>query len=266
MPACTRPLPHRLPRLVPRAGALALAAAALMAQAHGPGTTVRFDGCTEFVGVAPADAARARALVPSRYTPVADAAGARLVVRVADCRAVQVGAGPARPGRVAQVGLIIVSPDGTAADPNTGINNYTLAYSTDSPALALALRHAGVPAELDAALAVESLPSTGQASAYFAAVAPQRAEGLRFTLHGTVLPPGFGTRFLANWWLTDGRRETKMATDIPAISFDFGSQMTLVTSRQQVAGQLLGTGVLQGFPLSFHGAFDSGVMAVTVSR
>ena len=68
--------------------------------------TVHFSRCTEFVGIVPADAAAARALVPMRYALMTDAAGARLVVRLTDCEAVRVGHLPSRPGRLAQIGLL----------------------------------------------------------------------------------------------------------------------------------------------------------------
>lgn len=241
------------------------------AAAHGPAHgAVQFAQCTEFVGVAVVDAARARALVPARYTLVADAAGARLVVRAADCASVRVGNGPARPGRVAQIGIIIVSPDGTAADPATGINNYTLTYASNAPALVGALRAAGVPAALDAGLAYEVNPPTGPGSEFYVAVSPEAdgGNGQRATwfLHGTVNTPTVATTFVANWWRLDGTRETKMATTVPVIAFDFASQVRFATSRLNTVGQLLQGNALAGFPLSFRGAFDAATMQTTVAR
>ena len=238
------------------------------AAAKGPFVaTVHFAQCTEFVGVAPVDAAKARALVPAHYTPVADAAGARLVVRAADCASVRVGALPAKPGRVAQIGIIILSPDGTATDPNTAINNYTLTYASDAPALVSLLRAAGVPAALDLGLAYEVSPPAGSGSEFYVAVSPEldAGAGHRATwfLHGTVNSPVVPTTFLANWWRRGGGREVKMATDIPVISFDFASQVRFATSRQNAVGGLLGANGLTSFPLSFRGAFAAGTMVVT---
>lgn len=240
--------------------ATAVALAALCAAAaHAAPPTVSFAGCTEFVGVAPVDATAARALVPAAYTLVSDAAGAKLVVRVADCAAVQVGSQPARPGRVGQVGLIIVSPDGTATDPLTSINNYTLLYAADSRALVQALRSAGIPAALDDGLAYEAA-----AGELFAAIAPP--EGTRWTLWGTVNAPALPQPFLANWWYAGPRGEAKMATTIPSIAFDFGSQVSFYASRAGVLGSLLPSSRIAGFPLSFRGAFDAGTMVVSVKR
>lgn len=246
-------------------------AAAGAAAAHGGGgpLVVQFGGCTEFVGVAAADAVKVRALLPQRFTPVTDAAGAKLVIRVADCSAVKVGNLPARAGRVAQIGAMIFSPDGTATDPNTSINNYTLSYATNSPALALALRGTGVPAALDPGLAIEATPTGGAngAAAFYAAVSPDlTATSPTWFLHGTVFTPAFNSPFLANWWLGVGAADVKMATDIPSIGFDFGSVMTFATSRQGVVGSVLPGNVVTNWQLTFRGAFEAGTMTVTVRR
>ena len=239
---------------------LCLAGAALPATA----TQVQFSRCTEFVGVAAADAAGVRALVPARYTPIVDAAGAKLVMRVADCQAVRVGSLPARPGRVAQIGVIIVSPDGTGTDPNTAINNYTLSYATNSAALALLLRAAGVPAAIDNGLTIESTP-TGSGNEFYAAVSPEVDTGSpTWFLHGTVVTPLLASPFLANWWRYGSGRETKMATDIPSIRFDFSSVMAFTTSRHNLVGRLLpGGNQVSSFQITFRGAFDEGTMTVT---
>lgn len=245
------------------AALLSLSAAASVA--HDGALNVQFARCSEFVGVVPVDAAAARALVPARYHLVADAAGARLVVRAADCESVRVGPLPARPGRVAQVGIMIVSPDGTAADPNTGINNYTLSYASNSAALVLALRAAGVPAALDAGLAYEVTPAA--AGELYVAVGPELDAGSpTWFLQGQVTTPAIHSRFDANWWRQAGAREVKMATSIDDIAFDFGSAVTFSTSRHNLIGRLLGRNHVAGFPLSFRGRFDAGSMQVTSSR
>ena len=244
------------------ATAWGLAAPALAHESSREGPlTVRFAQCTEFVGLLPAEALKARALLPARYTLVSDASGARLVVRVVDCQSVRVGAQPARAARVAQVGLLIASPDGTATDPNTSINNYTLSYASNLPALVLGLRLAGVAAVPDADLAFEVTPPAGS-SEFYAAVSPELSSGPTWFLHGTVNTPGFGTTFLANWWSDNGPRRVKMSTDIPAIDFDFASVMTLSTSRQNVIGGLIGANQTARFALTFRGAFANATMTV----
>jgi hypothetical protein len=257
------------PNLRPAVATTTLALLGLCAPpalADGRSLTVQFAQCTEFVGVAPVDALQARALVPARYALVGDAAGARLVVRAADCASVRVGALPARPARVAQVGLIIVSPDGTGTDPNTSINNYTLSYASNSPALVAALRAAGVPAALDTGLAYEVSPPSGPGSEFYVAVSPEFDASPTWFLHGSVNTPTFATSFLANWWRADGSRETKMATDIASISFDFASQVNFSTSRLNTLGRLVGSNRAPAFVQSFRGAFAAGTMVVTVER
>lgn len=245
----------------PAAWLLGLAGTAVLPA--GAATQVQFSRCTEFVGVAAADAAGVRALVPLRYMPVVDAAGAKLVVRVADCEAVRVGSLPARPGRVAQIGAIIVSPDGTGTDPNTSINNYTLSYATDAPALALLLRAAGVPAAIDTGLTIEATPA-GSGHEFYAAVSPEIDTGSpTWFLHGTVYTPTLASPFLANWWRYGGGRETKMATDIPSIGFDFSSVMAFTTSRRNLVGRLLPGNQVSSFQITFRGAFAEGTMTVT---
>jgi hypothetical protein len=223
---------------------------------------VQFTGCTEFVGIAPVDQVKARALVPPRYTLVTDVGGAKLVVRVTDCKAVRVGNLPSKPGRVAQVGLMIFSPDGTGTDPNTAINNYTLSYASNVPGLVAMLRLANVPAALDARLEYEFTPDSGPAELY-AAVSPLLDASPTWFLNGKVNPPTFGTTFLANWWFLSGSHEIKMESVFPAIAFDFASTVSFVTSRHNIIGGLLSSNRIDNFPLSFRGAYDSATMATT---
>jgi hypothetical protein len=246
-------------------GVSALLTASASADAHPGGPlSVAFTGCTEFAGVAPVDATRARALVPAQYALVTDAAGAKLVVRVSDCAGISVGGLRAQPGRVAHVGIMIVSPDGTATDPNTSLNNYTIAYASNLPALVAGLRESGVPAALDAGLAYEFAPAQGPSELY-AATAPALGGSPTWFLHGTVTNPTIASTFLANWWFFSHNRETKMATTFPAINFDFTSQVSFYTSRNNAIGQLLGGNAIANFPLSFRGQYPAAQMAVAVS-
>jgi len=245
-----------------RFATLLLSLPAAFGAAQSATLTVQFSRCTEFVGVVPVDASAARALVPTAYTLVTDAAGAKLVVRAADCEAVRMGSAPAKPGRVAQIGIMIVSPDGSASDPATGINNYTLTYASNSPALMLALRAAGVPAALDPGLAYEITPAG--AGELYAAVSPEPdTASPTWFLHGQVTVPGLNSRFDANWWRVAGGNEVKMATAIDSIDFDFSSAVSFTTSRHNLVGQLLGGNHVANFPLSFRGTFSAGTMTVT---
>ena len=225
--------------------------------------TVKFSQCSEFVGLVPIDAAKAQALLPARYTLVLDAANtARLVVRMTDCQAIRVGALPARAGRLAQAGLLIVSPDGTASDPNTGINNYTLTYASNVPALVLGLAAQGVPAALDAAMEYDVKPPLGPGSALYAAVAPELGDSTRFFLDGSVNTPTFATTFLANWWRVDGRKQIRMQTDFPTIAFDFASSVAFTTNSANMLGQLTGTNRVTSFAITYRGMYDAATMVV----
>ena len=240
-------------------GACALAAAPVFAAP----LTVKFSQCSEFVGLVPIPAAKAQALLPARYTLVVDAANtARLVVRMTDCQAIRVGALPARAGRLAQAGLLIVSPDGTASDPNTGINNYTLTYASNVPALVLGLQVQGVPAALDAAMEYDVKPPLGTGSALYAAVAPELGDSTRFFLDGSVNTPTFATTFLANWWRVDGKRQIRMQTDFPTIAFDFASSVAFTTNSANMLGQLTGTNRVTSFAITYRGMYDAATMVV----
>ena len=239
------------------------ACALVAAPAFAAPLTVKFSQCSEFVGLVPIPAARAQALLPARYTLVVDAAGtARLVVRMTDCQAVRVGALPARAGRLAQAGLLIVSPDGTASDPNTGINNYTLTYASNVPALALGLQAQGVPAALDAGMEYDVKPPLGAGSALYAAVAPELGDSTRFFLDGSVNTPTFATTFLANWWRVDGRHQIRMQTDFPTIAFDFASSVAFTTNSANMLGQLTGTNRVTSFAITYRGMYDAATMVV----
>ena len=94
-----------------------LAATANDNDGHAGQLGVTFINCTEFAGVASVDVAKAQALVPSRYTLFTDADGAKLVVRVSDCAGISVNGRHPWPGRVAHIGIEVVSPDGTGTAP-----------------------------------------------------------------------------------------------------------------------------------------------------
>ena len=239
------------------------ACALVAAPAFAVPLTVKFSQCSEFVGLLPIPAAKAQALLPARYTLVVDAANtARLVVRMTDCQAIRVGALPARAGRLAQAGLLIVSPDGTASGPNTGINNYTLTYASNVPALVLGLQAQGVPAALDAKMEYDVKPPLGTGSALYAAVAPELGDSTRFFLDGSVNTPTFATTFLANWWRVDGKRQIRMQTDFPTIAFDFASSVAFTTNSANMLGQLTGTSRVTSFAITYRGMYDAAAMVV----
>lgn len=227
--------------------------------------TVNFKDCTEFVGVAAVDEAKARALVPERYQLVVDQAGAKLVVRIANCQGIAVNSTNYQPGTVAHIGIMLYSPDGTATDPNNSINNYTLSYTSNLKNLVNALNKQDIPAKLDDNLSYEVNPVNASNELY-TNINPQAKNPVAWSLHGTVNTPQFPSDFLANWWFLSRKAELKMATDIPVIYFDFNSTVSFFTSRNNPIGQLLGSNSIANFPLSFRGQFASGQMQVSQNR
>lgn len=227
--------------------------------------SVTFENCTEFVGVAPVDEAKARALVPAPYQLVTDDAGAKLVVRLSDCQGIAVNHRPAQPGTVAHIGIILYSPDGTATDPNTSINNYTLSYTSNLADLVKGLNKQGVTAALDTQLAYEVTPVSGPAE-FYASVSPNVGNAPTWSLYGNVADPQIPSEFLANWWQLSAKGEIKMATTIPLIYFDFSSQVSFLTSRQNQIGTLIGGNQIAHFPLTFRGQFATAEMVVTRSH
>lgn len=231
-------------------------------QNHNPTTNVLFEDCTEFVGIAPVDGTKARSLLPSRYTLVTDTEGAKLVVRIANCQSIRVNQHHPQPGTVAHIGLMVYSPDGTATDPNTSINNYTLSFTSNVAELVKSLRQADIAASFDANLAYEFSPATGPSELY-AAVTPDNPASTSWFVHGTVTNPLIPSPFLANWWASTHKGQVKMATDIPLIYFDFTSNVRFFTSRQNPIGDLIGSNQIASFPLSFRGQFASATMLVS---
>ncbi|MBD9357274.1 hypothetical protein [Methylomonas albis] len=245
-----------------------LATAALQVQADehdGRALNVVFTDCTEFVGVAPVAESKARALVPSQYQLVVDDAGAKLVVRIAHCEGVAVNNRQAQAGTVAHLGIMLYSPDGTGTDPNTAINNYTLTYASNVPALINGLLKQGLSAQWDGNLTYEVTPATAT-SEFYAAVSPGAPDAVTWFLHGSVAEPEIATEFLANWWSYSKKGEVKMATNIESIYFDFGSAVSFFTARNSLIGDLLGSNSVANFPLSFRGKFSSGKMTVSRTR
>ncbi len=259
--------PIRLSRPMRATFLAALAGSAVAASAAESRLTVQFSQCSEFVGLVPVPAAKAQAQLPARYTLVVDGANmARLVVRMTDCKAIRVGHLPAHPGRLAQTGLLIVSPDGTASDPNTGINNYTISYASNVPELVAGLLASGVPAALDTGMEYSVTPPLGAGSTLYAAVAPAFSDSPRFFLDGTVNTPTFQTTFLANWWRVDGGRQVRMQTNFPTIAFDFASAVAFTTGSANVDGRLLDTDRVSSFAITYRGAYDAATMMVDIGH
>ncbi len=193
---------------------------------------VDFSGCTEMASLTPVPVANVRARVPAGYALANEANGVTfVVVRIASCAGVAIDQRPVGGGTVAQVGVNLVSPDGTG-----DINNYTLWYYTTSQPLFVRLRALGV----DEAQWVPGIDyryaSTGPGTGRLDVTVPGRPA---FTIGGPVTEPVGPVPFVANWWGDSPRGRIRMNTTIPAIDFG-GATMTLRTGARSELAEVLG--------------------------
>jgi len=245
--------------LVVGIGLVTASVGAAAAEAHD--FTTQFSHCSEFAGEGLVNLAVAKKLVPAGYTITGAASGtAPIVVRMTQCAGVQVGGTPSRPTTISQIGINIVSPDGTGT-----INNYVIVYVSNNPFLVGALQLAGAPAQYDPSITYQyTLGSDGVSGTLYGA-APNPGVPAYF-LYGpeTEPPPNSAEPFIANWWY-GSRSVVKEATTLPAISFGT-SGVTFYTSNNSVLGALIGGNAYSAFTLlSLHGEYDTGTMVVTVS-
>jgi hypothetical protein len=229
------------------------------------GLSVDFTQCTEAVGVGPVSLAKASALVPPVFTtlPIATANApttAAIVVRATSCGGVRVDSGASLPTNISQVGVEVVSPDGTG-----DINNYTLVYLSNNPELVKRFNHAGVPALLDPGLTYQfTFDPTGAAGEIYV-----EAEGFgvpAYFITGTEADPtGPAFDFKANWWYAADKGLVKQASDFPNIAFGTAN-ISFHTDRTSVLGQLIGGNTDTDFHyLPVRGKYATAHMVVTVT-
>jgi len=215
---------------------------------------VSFNGCSELASITTISVAQARTVVPISFALAGDASGAPFVVRVAECSAVSVGGSSPEAGTVAQLGVSVVSPDGTG-----DINNYAAWYYTTSAPLALGLRMRGVPAQWVPRLSYER--AGGRLT-----IDVNHPGHPAFHVDAALVEPGPGAiAFHANWWVQNGPFRSKMSTPIPAISFG-GATATLTTARVGQLGRLLESSTATFALLDSFNRFPTAPMTVSVSR
>jgi hypothetical protein len=228
--------------------------------ADGQSFNVEFANCTEFVGQGPVPLPLAQRLVPAGYVITAVSSGqAAIVVRITNCEAVQVDRTRAVPTTISQIGINIASPDGTGT-----VNNYLLAYVTNSPFLAEALQRIGVPAAYDPTITYEyRRDSTGSGGVLYGAVAEANVPAYFFYGTETEPPPNTQQQFVANWWHGEFSR-VRQQTAFPAISFGT-AKVTLYTSTLSPLGQLIGGNAYGGFSiLALRAVYAGAEMIVCV--
>jgi hypothetical protein len=216
---------------------------------------VDFADCSELASITPLPVAQARTVVPADLALAGDGTVAPFVVRVARCAAVSIDGVATGPGTVAQLGVSIVSPDGTG-----DINNYVAWYYTTSHTLAQRLRALGIPAEWVPDLTYQLAGGTLH-------IEVDHPGHPTFAITAQVVEPGpAAVPFTANWWTETGPFLTKMSTPIPVIRFG-GASTTLTTPANGALGRLLGTPVLSSFPyLDSFNRFPAAPMTVSVLR
>jgi len=197
---------------------------------------VEFSNCVESIGVTLVATDKARALVPTEFHLVGEAAPVTpLVVRTARC---DIAVGGQRPnsGSITQVGLVVVPPDFTG-----DINNYTLWYYTTDAELANHLVRLGVGAQHVQNITYDYVPGAMGNPVPVLVNVPRPGDPM-FSLAGTVtrseVPSG---SFVANWWQSGRRGSVKMNTVVPAIYIG-GANLTLTTDPSNELGQLIGGG------------------------
>ncbi len=244
--------------------ALITIAAALSASAQvRTDFTVDFTNCSEFAGEGPISLAAAAPLVPHDYTITGASSGvANIVIRATSCASVAVNGHDPRPTNLSQIGINIVSPDGSG-----DINNYTLVYVSNNPLLVENFLAAGLPAHYDPQLTYEySVPSSGSGDLY---VAVNSWDLAPYFIYGpeTAPPPNSATSFLANWWYAPrGSQKMRQQTLFPNISFGTSS-VTFYTSATSALGKLIGGNTFSNFSaLALRGVYPSAHMEVTTSR
>lgn len=221
---------------------------------------VEFTNCTEFAGIGNMPYAKARAAVPAGYTLAGDTTNALVVVRVASCDDMVVNGHHEGDSIVSQVGVGIVSPDGTG-----DINNYTLWYDTTSLRLAARLLLTGVNARFAPNLDFDFNPTSGGAG--HLKITSKLPAQPRFIVNDDVVaPPATPVPFTANWWKVGFAGNTKMFTSFPDLHFGAaGNHATLTTPANSELAKLIGATTLSFPNLDSYNSFPAGHMHVSVS-
>jgi hypothetical protein len=240
---------------------LSLAMSSSGASIDGLSFKVAFSNCEEFVGEGPVALAPAQRLVAQGYAITAASPGqAPIVVRMTRCEAAKVDGTRAVPTIISQIGVNIVSPDGTGT-----INTYTLICATNNPFLAEALDRIGVPTSYDPAITYEyTRNDAGNGGVLYGAVPDANVPA--YFLYGAETEPAPNTQrlLIANWWRGTGDpARVRQQTTFPAISFG-ASEVTLYTSAFSPLGQLIGGNTYGNFSiLALRGVYASAEMIVT---
>lgn len=215
-----------------------------------------FANCKEYVAFGPISLSQARVMLPPTYTASNIDGFGGLVVRTSICENVSVDNGAQGPAIVAHYGINIEPIDGSG-----DINNYTLVYVSNYPALVARFRAIGLPAIYSPNIAVEdpvTLPGAVYISIFGLGLIP-------YSISGTVNEPlGPAFPFSANWWYQGKYGTIKQATNFPLISFGSANLVLQTTSASEL-GQLIGGNTDTNFPwYNVRGTFAQADLQVTL--
>ena len=213
---------------------------------------VQFSDCDVFAGLASVSAARARALVPAKYTLSGTSQNATMVVRVAHCLNVVVDGKNRGETIISHIGIGLLGPDTTVS-----LNNYTLWYATDNAQLHAKLTAAGLDADKSNALSI-GLSSSGALS-----VVSSSAHTPSFQVSGTATLPTAAPPVptSATWWEDGNHGSVSSKTVLPVIRFGT-AHTTLTTPANSELAALIGGTTLTFAVLDSYNLFPSGTMEV----
>jgi hypothetical protein len=200
---------------------------------------VGFGDCVEAIGTGLGQTAVVRSMVPSKYTLVGELLPVTPVaIRMAHCSSISVNGQDKGPGSLAQIGPMIVTPDGTGT-----INNYQLWYYTDIHDLDQAFNAVGVPSQYQPGLNF-GYQACGPLVACPFAFDP--GDGTPpFTVSGTVTATGVtaAAPLIVNWWHETNAGSVRMQTHGPGYvaSVSFGqASITASTPADSDLARILG--------------------------
>jgi len=196
-------------------------------------------------------AARARALVPAKYTLAGNSQTTTMVVRVAHCANVVVDGKDRGETIISHIGIGLVGPD-----TSVNLNNYTLWYATNNAQLHAKLTAAGLDADKSNALGIALSPSGALSVVSSSAHTPS------FQVTGTAtLPTTPPVPTSATWWEDGNHGSVSSKTVLPVIQFGTAHTVLTTPANSELAALIGGT-TLTFAALDSYNLFPGGTMEV----
>lgn len=220
----------------------------------------RYKNCDEFAGVGFVPYANVAALVPSEFIVIEAQPGLAIAVaQTGSCDNIRVKGHNGGPGVFAQLGVAIVSPDGTGDS-----NFYQLMFATTNARLAVNLRRTGANARFTPHLSYELTDNDTQLDVFVPRPLP-----LAWSLNGPITPPDPESApnpvTVFNYWSQSRHHGTvRQANEVNGIRLGQGEQVTL-TAIGPALEAIIGSSTLS-FPLfSSPETFDVAKLTVTTN-